>query len=185
MVDVARGLRENHHISRFRSILNSDTRHKIGELIVLLLSPFLERVIVAARTRQSLPEKRLGYILSQINGVFMQREIVESSILAAAAGTGEDFTSELIPRLVLLYAVANPWVIAGILLLLGFFASYLTALSWADLTFVLPSTALGYVVVALLSRFWLHEQISLSRWLGIALITIGVGFVTRGPAYTA
>ena len=84
----------------------------------------------------------------------------------------------------LLYAVANPWVIAGILLLLGFFASYLTALSWADLTFVLPSTALGYVVVALLSRFWLHEQISPSRWIGILLIVMGVGFVTLGPSYT-
>jgi drug/metabolite transporter (DMT)-like permease len=60
----------------------------------------------------------------------------------------------------LLAAMRNPWVIAGILCLLGFFASYLTALSWADLTFVLPSTAFGYVVVALLSKFWLHETIS-------------------------
>lgn len=84
----------------------------------------------------------------------------------------------------LLLALANPWVIAGILLLLGFFASYLTALSWADLTFVLPSTAFGYVVVALLSRFWLHEQISPLRWMGILLIVIGVGFVTQGPSYT-
>jgi len=62
----------------------------------------------------------------------------------------------------LLVALKNPWVIGGIVLLLGFFASYLTALSWADLTFVLPSTAFGYVVVALLSRFWLHEHISAS-----------------------
>ncbi|HVJ09906.1 MAG TPA: DMT family transporter [Acidisarcina sp.] len=84
----------------------------------------------------------------------------------------------------LIHALANPWVFAGILLLLGFFASYLTALSWADLTFVLPSTAFGYVVVALLSRFWLHEQISPARWVGIVLIVLGVGFVTRGPSYT-
>ena len=84
----------------------------------------------------------------------------------------------------LLTAMANPWVIGGILLLLGFFASYLTALSWADLTFVLPSTAFGYVVVALLARFWLHEHISLSRWVGIALIVCGVGFVANGPPLT-
>ena len=69
-------------------------------------------------------------------------------------------------------------------MLIGFFASYLTALSWADLTFVLPATSLGNVVIALLSKFWLHEQISLSRWIGIALITAGVGFVTQGPSYT-
>ena len=47
----------------------------------------------------------------------------------------------------LLVALKNPWVIGGILLLIGFFASYLTALSWADLTFVLPSTAFGYIEI--------------------------------------
>ncbi|MDE3105778.1 MAG: EamA family transporter [Acidobacteriota bacterium] len=84
----------------------------------------------------------------------------------------------------LLAALRNPWVITGILLLLGFFASYLTALSWADLTFVLPSTAFGYVVVALLARFWQHEHISLYRWAGIVLIVSGVGFVAGGPSLT-
>jgi len=84
----------------------------------------------------------------------------------------------------LLVALKNPWVISGIVLLIGFFSSYLTALSWADLTFVLPSTAFGYVVVALLSRFWLHETISVYRWLGIILIVCGVGFVAHGPSLT-
>ncbi len=84
----------------------------------------------------------------------------------------------------LLFAMHNPWILGGVALLIGFFASYLTALSWADLTFVLPATSLGYVVVALLSKFWLKEQISPLRWLGIFLITAGVGFVTRGPSYT-
>ena len=81
-------------------------------------------------------------------------------------------------------ALKNPWVICGILCLLGFFASYLTALSWADLTFVLPSTAFGYVVVALLSKFWLHETISIYRWIGIVMIVCGVGFVANGPSLT-
>ena len=72
----------------------------------------------------------------------------------------------------------------GIALLIGFFASYLTALSWADLTFVLPATALGNVIVALFARFWLHEAISLQRWAGIVLITVGVGFVANGPSLT-
>lgn len=86
--------------------------------------------------------------------------------------------------LTLLVALQNPWVLGGILLLLIFFASYLTALSWADLTFVLPATSFGYVIVALLSRFWLHETITPARWAGILLITLGVGFVTQGPSYT-
>ncbi len=84
----------------------------------------------------------------------------------------------------LLAALKVPWVLAGIVLLTAFFASYLTALSWADLTFVLPATSFGYVIVALLSKFWLHETITPARWAGIFLITLGVGFVTRGPSYT-
>ena len=84
----------------------------------------------------------------------------------------------------LLAAIRNPWVITGILCLLGFFASYLTALSWADLTFVLPATAFGYIVVAFLAKFWLHEPITPYRWAGILLIVCGVGFVANGPSLT-
>ncbi len=84
----------------------------------------------------------------------------------------------------LIAAVFTPWIAVGIALLIGFFASYLTALSWADLTFVLPATALGNVIVALFARFWLQEPISMQRWAGIALITLGVGFVAQGPSLT-
>ncbi len=83
-----------------------------------------------------------------------------------------------------IFAVLNPWVAFGILLLLAFFATYTTALSWADLTYVLPATSLGYVLLALVARFILHEHVSPLRWLGIALITGGVGFVAGGPALT-
>jgi drug/metabolite transporter (DMT)-like permease len=81
-------------------------------------------------------------------------------------------------------ALLNPWVLGGICLLILFFVSYLTALSWADLTYVLPATAIGYVVMALLARFFLHENVSVTRWLGIVLITAGVGFVAGGPVVT-
>jgi drug/metabolite transporter (DMT)-like permease len=84
----------------------------------------------------------------------------------------------------LVHVVFTPWITAGIALLIGFFASYLTALSWADLTFVLPATAFGNVIVAFLARFWLQEPISVERWVGIALITLGVGFVANGPSLT-
>lgn len=81
-------------------------------------------------------------------------------------------------------AVGNGWVLLGICFLLIFFASYLTALSWADLTYVLPATAFSYVVMALLARTLLHEQISGHRWCGIMLIVAGVGFVAGGPSHT-
>jgi len=81
-------------------------------------------------------------------------------------------------------ALGNPWVVIGIFALLGFMSSYMIALSFADLTYVLPATAIGYVFMALLSRFWLHEYISAQRWLGIVFITVGVGLVAGGPALT-
>ncbi|HTV15044.1 MAG TPA: EamA family transporter [Acidobacteriaceae bacterium] len=84
----------------------------------------------------------------------------------------------------LIHAIFSPWVAAGIVLLIGFFASYLTALSFADLTYVLPATSLGYVIMTILAHWWLHEHVSPWRWLGVLCITAGVGFVTRGPAYT-
>ncbi len=84
----------------------------------------------------------------------------------------------------LVLSILNPWVTAGILLLLAFFSCYVSALSWADLTYVLPATSLGYVLVALIAHFGFHEEISTTRWLGIALIAVGVGFVAAGPSVT-
>ena len=48
-------------------------------------------------------------------------------------------------------------MVTGICLLILFFCSYLTALSWADLTYVLPATALSYIFMVLLARVFLHE----------------------------
>jgi multidrug transporter EmrE-like cation transporter len=84
----------------------------------------------------------------------------------------------------LIAAVFTPWIAVGIALLICFFASYLTALSWADLTFVLPATAFGNVVMVFVSAIWLHEHVSWQRWLGVFLITAAVGFVAQGPSLT-
>src|SRR5580658_95459 len=121
------------------------------------------------------------------------RQYLILGIVAISAPLGDSCLSRgmaAIPAITLAHpasliaAVFTPWIALGIALLIGFFASYLTALSWADLTFVLPATAFGNVIVALFARFWLHESISLERWAGIALITVGVGFVAHGPSLT-
>lgn len=115
------------------------------------------------------------------------------AIVTLTAACGDTFLArgmkELPPvslsnPMALIHAIFSPWVAAGIVLLTGFFASYLTALSFADLTYVLPATSLGYVIMTVLAHWWLHEQVSPWRWLGVLCITAGVGFVTRGPAYT-
>lgn len=84
----------------------------------------------------------------------------------------------------IILVVLNPWIAAGILFLLGFFASYMVSLSWADLTYVLPATSVGYILLTLIAKFVLHENVTWTRWLGILFISAGVGFVTQGPALT-
>jgi len=84
----------------------------------------------------------------------------------------------------LLFAPFNPYVALGIVLLMMFYISYLASLSWADLSYIMPATTFGYVLTALLAHFMLGEQVSLTRWIGIIMITAGVGFITGGPSLT-
>ena len=81
-------------------------------------------------------------------------------------------------------ALANPYILLGILSLLIFMWSYMTALSFADLSYVMPATAISYVLMTLLSIFWLHEHVGAERWSGILFIVIGVGVVAGGPSRT-
>lgn len=75
----------------------------------------------------------------------------------------------------------NLWIVAGILLLIVWMVAQLSMFTWADLTYVLPVTASGYILTAILSKFLLNETISYARWAGIALISLGVVFVTDTP----
>ena len=81
-------------------------------------------------------------------------------------------------------ALFDPWVAAGVLLLISWFLTYTTALSWADLSYVVPTTAIGYVITALLSRVLLHESLSAARWAGTVLIAAGVILVARTEVST-
>jgi len=71
----------------------------------------------------------------------------------------------------------RPWVTLGVALLILWLLSRMTLLSWADLSYVVPVTSIGYVLVALVGKFLLGEEISLKRWAGIALIMAGVALV--------
>lgn len=84
----------------------------------------------------------------------------------------------------LIVALFNPWVALGTVVLIIFFVALMDALSWADLTYVMPATALGYVMTALVSAIILHEHVSAYRWAGVVLISLAVGVVTGGKAKT-
>lgn len=76
----------------------------------------------------------------------------------------------------------RPMVALGVALLILWMGSRMALLSWADLSYVLPVTSVGYVLVALAGRVLLHEQITPQRWAGIALIMTGVALVSGRTA---
>lgn len=76
-------------------------------------------------------------------------------------------------------ALTNPWLLLGVALQAAFFFMYLTLLSRADVSVVLPMVAIDYIVVALLAQALLAEVITPARWAGIGLIAIGVFLVSR------
>jgi drug/metabolite transporter (DMT)-like permease len=77
------------------------------------------------------------------------------------------------------HIVSDPWMIAGVVLLIVFLTSYMTALSWADLSFVLPATAPAYILTAFLAKMYLGESITTRRWAGTLLIVAGTVLVGR------
>ena len=76
-------------------------------------------------------------------------------------------------------AVSNPWVLLGVALQATFFFLYLTLLSRAHVSQVLPMTAIDYIVVALLAQLLLAEAVTPVRWAGIGFIVAGVFLVSR------
>lgn len=73
----------------------------------------------------------------------------------------------------------NPWVVVGVLLEIVYFGLWLWVLSLAELSWALPMHAIEYIFVAILALFLLGEEISLERWIGIFLITVGVVFMVK------
>ena len=78
-------------------------------------------------------------------------------------------------------AIFSRYVAMGIVLLIVWLLSRMALLSWADLSYVLPLTAVGYIVTALIGRFLLHETVSVTRWSGTLLIVAGTSLVGMTP----
>jgi uncharacterized membrane protein len=80
--------------------------------------------------------------------------------------------------------IFTPWVLLGTSLLILWLLSRMTLLGWADLSYVLPVTSIGYVASAVLGKVFFGEQVTWQRWLGTALIVIGIVFVGLTAANT-
>ena len=73
-----------------------------------------------------------------------------------------------------LLTVTSVTIWIAILFLIGFTASYMMLMSWADYSYVMPAGAFGYALLTLLAVVLLHESVSPRRWIGVILICVGV-----------
>jgi drug/metabolite transporter (DMT)-like permease len=79
-------------------------------------------------------------------------------------------------------ALTSPKLIVGVMMLAIFFFLWLAVLSWEDLSVALPMQAINFVLVAVLSQFYLHEAVTPMRWAGTLLICIGVMLIAKSGA---
>ncbi len=81
--------------------------------------------------------------------------------------------------------IQNPMIWMGTALMIVFFLLFLTVLSKADLSFVLPVISIEVVVNVAFADYFLHEPVSAVRWIGTLLISLGVVLVFRSERQSA
>ncbi len=72
---------------------------------------------------------------------------------------------------------SSGWIWMGIGALLLYLGCFMVALSWADYSYVSPSSATVFAVVPLVGHFLLGEKVAPLHWVGILIICVGVGLV--------
>lgn len=105
----------------------------------------------------------------------------EIAITRGMKATGEP--ARLRPREILRFlrkAICNGWFWAGVPLMALSFYALLALLSWEPISFVIPASALSYVVGTFGAKYILGEQISFARWSGVVLVCVGVALVALG-----
>jgi uncharacterized membrane protein len=109
----------------------------------------------------------LVVILSNVLGNFALSVGMKAQTIAGSTGL-----------LFYVKAFFSPMVLLGVSLLILWLLSRMALMSWADLSFVLPITSIGYVLSALMGKFFLAEDISNKRWAGTLLIVAGTILVS-------
>jgi len=114
-------------------------------------------------------------VLAQAGG-----DVYLSQGMRFIAAANEPAESNMVGLIV--QGLASPGIWLGIGLLGVRFVLHAAVLSWADLSFVLPATAFGYVLNVACGYYFLHEAVTPARWLGALCIGLGVVCVSRSKA---
>jgi len=91
--------------------------------------------------------------------------------------------ARLRPKALLIFlgrAIRNGWFWVAIPLMALSFYALLVLLSWQPISFVIPASALSYVVGTLGAKYILKEDVNAPRWAGVCLVCAGVLLVTIG-----
>ena len=123
------------------------------------------------------------------------RDVILFTIIVAAGTGGELCVSRAMKNVgetlsfhpaeilrVILRALRQPWMWAGVAMMASAFFALLGALSLYNVSFVVPVTALSYVAGALGGLVFLHERVSFWRWIGVLLVAVGVTLVFLGKS---
>jgi drug/metabolite transporter (DMT)-like permease len=105
----------------------------------------------------------------------------EIAITRGMKATGEP--ERLRPRQLLRFlgkALCNGWFWAGVPLMAFSFYALLVLLSWQPISFVIPASALSYVVGTFGAKYILGEDVDVARWVGVVLVCVGVALVALG-----
>ncbi len=120
---------------------------------------------------KTLPLILISIVLGPLGNVFLGK---------AMKGIGSVTSARILDLVPIASRVlASGYIWLGIACLLGFFIAHMLLLTWADYSYVQPATSLSYLSISILSYLLLGETISLLRWLGVAVICLGVFLVGR------
>jgi multidrug transporter EmrE-like cation transporter len=73
----------------------------------------------------------------------------------------------------------SPWVLLGLALYGIGAVAWIAVLARLELSYAYPLLALNFVLITLSSRLLLGETVPTMRWLGIAVICVGIFIVAR------
>jgi drug/metabolite transporter (DMT)-like permease len=79
---------------------------------------------------------------------------------------------------ILKVGITSPKIILGIFFEALFFGCLLILMSKSDISFLWPLTAMSFVFATFAAIWFLHEQVSGLRWLGVVLIVLGAAFIS-------
>lgn len=105
--------------------------------------------------------------------------VAGQTLLKIGVNAPDSFQITTNPLVLFGMIVRSPWVLGGLLLYGVGALAWIAVLSRLDLSYAYPFLALNFVLIAIVSRLFLGESVPWDRWLGIAVICVGILLVAR------